>query len=274
MFPGQIRSLGTYIILQKSTHKRRPKRPTKRSLLSQLMCLPHPKQLRMRQDHKRPSPHQRLPKHREHWVPMAILRQALFTGYMAPGLGRVILDTIPMHRMDESTPLDHSPGNSLLFRCRRTLAMHESQVPTSHLPLRCSMATVLPIYLHPPVQRLLAPSRHTQQLHRVCHSPLRRPINLLLLDLRSHDRRPHHHQVLHPVRATELSACLLRFRATLFRLRQKRTVRRRSLHEPWTEGLCHLQECQSVGTRCSQGCHPLLQEQHNGINGVDQVFLR
>jgi len=275
MLPDQPMSLGTYIILQKSTHKKRLKQPTKRSLSSQLTCLPHRKQLRMRRDHKHPSLHQRLRRHREHWVTMAILRQLLFIGYMAPGLGIIISDTIFMHLMDVPTPLDHNPvNNSLLSRCRRTLAMHESRVLTSHLPLRCSMATAPPIYLHPPVQKPLDPSRPIQQLRRVCHSPHRRPILLPLLELHFHDRRLPHHQVLHLALATEPLACLLKYRATLFRLHQKRTVRRRSLHEPWIGELCHLQECQNVGTRCSQEYPPLPREQRNGTNGVDRVFLR
>lgn len=192
---------------------------------------------------------------------------------MVLGLGTAILDTMPMHHTRVPTLVYHSPVSSPLSHCRRMLAMHEYRVPTSHLLLRCNMATGPPIYLHPLVQRPPDPFRHIQQLLHVCHSRPRKLINSLFLDLHLHGRRPHHHQVLHPARAIEPLAFLQRYRAPLFQPRQKQTVRRRLLHEPWIEGLCHLQGCQSVGTQCSQECLLLLLEQRNGINGVDQAFL-
>lgn len=255
------------IRLQKSTTKKLQNRSTKTSLLSRLMRLLHQKQLHMHQSHKLSSLHQRLPRHLEHWV-MAIPQRLRLTDCTAPGLGRAILGMMHMRRMDVQMLLHHSLANNPLSHCHRTSAMYE---PTSHLPLRCN---VPPTYLHPLVLRPLDHFRHIQQLPLVCHSPLRRSINSLVLDLRFRDRKLHRHRVLHPARATEHLAFLRRSRAHPFQLHQKRIVHRRLLREPLIEVPCHPQGCQNVEMRCSQECLRPLLEQRNGINGVDQVFLR
>jgi hypothetical protein len=267
MLPDHLKSLRMCIRLQKSPTKRLQNRSTKTSLLSRLMRLLHRKQLRMRQSHKLPSLHQRLPRHLEHWVLMVTPQRLQLTDCMAPGLGRA---TSGMMHMDVQIPLYHSLANSPRSHCHRTSAMYEL---ISHLPLRCNMATGRPTYLRPLVQRPLDPFRLTQQLLLVCHSLLRRPINSLVLDLRFRDRKPHH-RVLHLARVTEHLVFLPKSRAHLFQLHQKRIVRRRSRREPLIEVLRPLQGCQNVEMQCNQECPRPLLEQRNGINGVDQVFLR
>jgi hypothetical protein len=262
------------IRLLRSTTKKHRSLSTKKRLLSPQMCLLHRKQLRMRQSHKLPSLRQRLPRHLEHWVLMAIPRRLQSTDCTAPGLGTTILGTTLMRRMDVPTLFYLSTANSLLSHCHQTSAMYEIPVSISHLPLRCNMATAPLIYLRPLARRPLGPSRHIQQLLPGCRSPLHRPINSQLRDLDSRDRKHHRHRVLHLARATGLSASLQRYRVHLFQLHPKRIVRRRSPREHSTEALYHPQGCQNVETRCNQGYPRLLLEQRNGINGVDQEFLR
>ena len=257
---------------QKSTIKKHQDPLTKKSLHSLPMRLPRRKQLRMCQSHKLPSLRQRLQRHLEHWVLMAIPRRAQSTDYTAPGLGRTILDTKPTRHMDVPMLFYRSPANSRLSHRHQMSAMYEPPMSISHLPRRCNTATVPPICLHPPVQRPLDPFLRTQQL-LVCHSHLRRPINLQLLDLDSRDRRPHRHRALHLVRATELSASLQRYRAHPFQLRQKRIARHRLPRELLIEALCHPRGCRNVEMRCNQECLRQLPEQRSGTNGVDQVFL-
>jgi hypothetical protein len=225
----------------------------------------------MRQSHKLPSLHQRLPRHLEHWALMVTPRRLQLTDCTAPGPGRAILGMMHMRHMDVQMLLYHSLANSPLSHRHRTSAMYES---ISHHPLRCNITTVPPTYLRPLVQRPLDLFRHTQQLLLVCHSPLRKPINLLVLDLRFRDRKPHRHRVLHPARATERLVFLPRSRAHLFLLHQRRIVRRRSHREPLIEAPRHSQGCQNVEMQCNPECLRPLLEQRNGINGVDQVFLR
>jgi len=224
------------IHLPKSTIKKLQNRSTRKSLCFRLMCLLHPKLLHMRKSHKLPSLHQRLPRHLEHWALMAIPRRLRFTGCTAPGLGRAIPDMKHMRRM----LLCHNLANSLVSRCHQTLAMYE---PISHLPLRCNMATAPLICLHQLAPRPLDPFRHIQQRPLVCHSPPRRLINFLRPDLHFRDRKLHLHRV---VRATEHSVFPRRSQARLFQLRQKPTVRHRSLREPSIEVLCHPLGCQNV----------------------------
>lgn len=273
MVPDHLKSLRTFILPRKSTIKKHQNRSTKRSLLSRLMLLPYRKQHLMLQSRKLTRLHQRLPRRLGHWVPMANPGRLQLTDCTAPGLGRATLGMMPMRHMDVLIPLHHSPANSPLFHCHRTSATCEPPVPISHPRLRCNMVTAPPTYLHPLVQRPLAPFRHTQQLLLVCHSPLHRLTNSLLLDLHFRDQKPHRHRVLHLARGTERSASLQRSRAHLFRPRQKRVVRRRLLRAPSREVLYYPQGCQNVGTQCNQGYLRPPPEQRNGINGVDQAFL-
>jgi hypothetical protein len=262
------------IRLLRSIIKKHQNLSTKKHLLSHQTCLLHRKQPRMRQSHKLQNLRQRLPRHLEHWVLMAIPRRLQSTDCTAPGLGRTILVTTLMRHMVVPTLLYLSPANSPLSHCHQTSAMYEIPVSISHLPLRCNMATAPLIYLRPLAQRPLDPFRHIQQLLPVCRSTLHRPINSQLLDLDFHGPRPHRHRVLHLARAIELSASLQRYRAHLSQLHRKRIVRRRSPREHSTEALHHPQGCQNVAMRCNQGYLRPLLEQRNGTNGVDQEFLR